>query len=433
MIEVHLGPSKRNLSWPQWEEMVRQGMIPPDTKVRFEPVTGQEFVHAKDLESYRSMVHDPILLWRKAMNRRRAPLLTALLVGVQIRIWWLALGAQEASFVESFANWTPAVLLSGEVLRMLSMGFIQTDLIHLGLNMIWLAYVGTHLERFMGRSHLLLLYVLAVLCGSACSVLLGPTQPSIGASGGVFGLIGCAVFVGWLRPELIQASARTVFGWALAPYLIVMLISGLFNAQTDNWAHLGGLAAGIMTAIFFHPQHSKNIQAASLAVIAALLGLFFLAGPRLQPITTSSTHDFFVPAPAGWKPGVTATGLQGHKAPAGMAAWGMRIVFHEDRTTAQQQQRFVHEATRAWPEATFTSSQEEDQAGTTATHLTGRLSADRDVHYIIIDQQNASIESVWETRPDLTKRLAPLHRRLQTKALERLQGHKAHASGKLPR
>ncbi|MFT7519306.1 MAG: hypothetical protein ACI9MC_001446, partial [Kiritimatiellia bacterium] len=84
-----------------------------------------------------------------------------------------------------------------------------------------------------------------------------------------------------------------IFGWALAPYLVLIYVMGWTGENTDNWAHTGGLVTGLLLALMLDPpllQRRKRWNTYALTVIwtglAAILVTFFVAGPNLM-----QTHD----------------------------------------------------------------------------------------------------------------------------------------------
>ena len=58
MVEVRIGDQHMLLGWDEWEERVAEGRVPEAALVRFEPVTGSDWVQAADLEMYNSVRTD---------------------------------------------------------------------------------------------------------------------------------------------------------------------------------------------------------------------------------------------------------------------------------------------------------------------------------------------------------------------------------------
>ena len=341
MVTLRIGLEEEPLSWEEWEDRVRSGRVPPDALVCFEPVTGTDFVLASSLEMYHSLKDDAAIAWRGQFLAGAPPVLTALLIGVQIRIWWFARIPEVSSeLVYRFTNWTSPALEDGETWRLLTMGFLHIEYDHILFNMVWLAYTGWALERSLGRVNLAVLYLSAVFAGSILSMFASPESVSLGASGGVFGLVAATVVFGFSRPDLLPERGRRVFGFALLPYLVLMFLTGLTNETTDNWAHLGGLLSGIALALLLDPPGLERRPGWNLRMQSGLIGAMTLCllalslggpwavplgnGPDMRsprmPLTTSSISsaaplppyrslDYL--APVGWRPATTASGTPG--------------------------------------------------------------------------------------------------------------------------
>ncbi len=191
MVRIRLGDNTVELNWENWENEVLAGRVPPEALVQF----GDEpFRAAQQQEAYRS------LLAKRPVDPG-PPLATLFLVGVQIRIWLLQ-WVPSISLPE--VNWlilSPVdVFENGEVWRLLTMGLLHTNFLHIAFNLIWLGFAGWTLERQFGRWHLLTIYFLSVATGSILSLFFSPWNSSLGASGGVFGLIAASVVVALTRP-----------------------------------------------------------------------------------------------------------------------------------------------------------------------------------------------------------------------------------------
>jgi len=133
----------------------------------------------------------------------------------------------------------------GEVWRLLTCGLLHGGLLHIGFNAMAFANVGSVIERFYGRAVLLLTFFVSVLGGSLASQLL-MDKTSLGASGGILGLVGFLLVVGVRhRPILPVDLAKSIIR-----SLLFMAALGLVAWKfIDNAAHAGGLIAGCLVAL----------------------------------------------------------------------------------------------------------------------------------------------------------------------------------------
>jgi membrane associated rhomboid family serine protease len=78
--------------------------------------------------------------------------------------------------------------------RLLTSAFLHYGLFHLIMNMLALLVLGVDLERYLGWAKFVALYLVSALFGGAAVTLFAePISETVGASGGVFGLLGAAV------------------------------------------------------------------------------------------------------------------------------------------------------------------------------------------------------------------------------------------------
>jgi membrane associated rhomboid family serine protease len=155
---------------------------------------------------------------------------------------------------------------SGEVWRLLTAAFLHGSVLHLLLNMYAVYLFGPPLEQAFGRVRFVVLYLVSALGGSAASYAFSPPlTPSLGASGAVFGLLGAFLVVS--RKLGRDASFLYVL-------LAVNLAFGFFAANIDWKAHLGGLAAGVLTgiALVYAPRERRTlVQAAGAAAVVVIV------------------------------------------------------------------------------------------------------------------------------------------------------------------
>lgn len=154
-------------------------------------------------------------------------------------------------------NLSPALALwpleSGyfEPWQVFTYGFLHGDFNHIFFNMFALWMFGLSIERVWG-SQRFILYYLACVVGAAFTQLVvqqlsGESYPTIGASGGVFGLLlAYGVMFPNNRIFLIFLPIPIKAKWFVLIYGGLELVFGIAKAmpQIAHFAHLGGLLFG---------------------------------------------------------------------------------------------------------------------------------------------------------------------------------------------
>lgn len=441
MIRIRIGKSEQILSWEEWESRVLDGRIAPDCEVQIEAVTDQNFVPAGELELYRSLVKDGAVAWRRSFTSSGPPLLTALLIGVQIRIWWWARLPDVADIlIDNYAKWGPPIYERGEFWRLLTMGFVHIDPFHLILNMLWLGYTGWNLERALGRINLLTIYIASIIGGSMLSLLGSPQSMSVGASGGVFGLVAASVVFGFLRPDLTAGREKSLYGAALLPYLILMLFSGLTNDGTDNWSHFGGLITGGVLAFLLDPAPlqrrpgwNRLVHFGVTALNIATLATLFVGGLQLYPLLDSerarwenipgapppmdenSDSAVNYRVPSAWEAGRLVGGTPGFRSPLGGAGFGVLVGLASEPTTLEEAANsWTASLNSSYPNATIAEPFETRVAARPGLRITAHsASGDTRIEWRGAVQGCWVLEEVWEVSEDRAVALQPLVERLR--------------------
>ena len=355
-VELEWPDGVEQISYEEFEQRVHDGDVPPDTPIRFEVVTGHRFVPAQELELFHTLADPDIRDFRLGLRNTGLPIITAILVGLQIRFYLLAkLPGGSDLMVERWANWAPAILEGGEVYRLFSYGFLQIGFSHLLLNILFLAYVGWNLERGMGRRNLLTIFLFSVFMGGAFSLLMTPGRPSLGSSGGDFGLLAAAVVFGWKHGDMIPVGARKFFGWGVLPYLVISLGMGLRSPAVDNWGHFGGLVGGGLLATVLEPdayrvhrRANRHIRAVSAGFVIALMAALVWKGPQLLRTTVSSELGLHTRVPQSWSKEWTHGGEQGWRSPTGRATFVARTLEYGRPLSLDQAVEVVVNQLDAW-------------------------------------------------------------------------------------
>ena len=133
----------------------------------------------------------------------------------------------------------------------LSYAFLHGSLSHLGFNMLGLSMFGADLERLWGPRRFAQLYVVSVLTAAATQLALVSAVPTIGASGGVFGLL-IAFGIAFPHRRVVPLIPPIPMpAWLFAAlYALVELTMGVTGVQADvaHFAHLGGAVGGGLLA-----------------------------------------------------------------------------------------------------------------------------------------------------------------------------------------
>lgn len=138
----------------------------------------------------------------------------------------------------------------GEWYRIFSVALVHGGVLHLGFNMYALLVLGNPIERAFGRVRLLIIFFISLLSGSMASLLLNPAnQPSVGASGAIFGLFGAMAVAG----RAIGADIKSIAVILGINFAMSFVLSGI-----DWHAHLGGLLGGALISLFLFRNKGRS-------------------------------------------------------------------------------------------------------------------------------------------------------------------------------
>jgi len=203
-----------------------------------------------------------------------ASLSTIVLIAINAAVWALLNYGQLSN--AAYANFVlvPGLVGQGYWMEPITSAFAHQQLLHLGVNMLSLWFLGPPLEQALGRARFLAVYLISAIAGSTVVMWLSaPDTATLGASGAIFGLIG-ALLVLALR---LRGNVQNVMFWLVINLVFTFTSSGI------SWqGHIGGLIGGLATTalITYAPRKDRSlIQWVGLAGIAvlALAGIIFRA------------------------------------------------------------------------------------------------------------------------------------------------------------
>jgi rhomboid protease GluP len=177
------------------------------------------------------------------MKRRSFMSPTIILVAANVLVY-ICTSLVGGSFIETdyevmrtFGQYNLNVF-EGQYWQLISSIFVHADIIHLGLNMLFLLIFGLRAEELFTTEEYFFVYMLSGIAGNIMTLfLMSPYTVSIGASGAIFGMYGAGLI--YMRKTFGQSIA----GALLYAFLLLMLSTGI---GVNIVAHFGGLAAGLI-------------------------------------------------------------------------------------------------------------------------------------------------------------------------------------------
>lgn len=136
-----------------------------------------------------------------------------------------------------------------EVWQLVTSAFLHGSLMHLALNMFGLYSFGGEIERVLGPRRYLALYFAAVVVAALVQLVVastasGPPYPTVGASGGVFGVLLAFGMMFPRRTVMLLIPPVPMPAWLLVTLFgAVELFNGVIGTQAGiaHFAHLGGM------------------------------------------------------------------------------------------------------------------------------------------------------------------------------------------------
>lgn len=143
------------------------------------------------------------------------------------------------------------LIAAGQWWRLITPMFLHLGIAHIFFNSYALYALGPQVERVFGYARFFFIYMLSGVAGSILSFARSP-NPSVGASGAIFGLIGALLIYLYRHRPLFGEMGRQ----RLMNILVVAGINLLIGLSPgiDNWGHLGGLIGGAALTALIGPR-----------------------------------------------------------------------------------------------------------------------------------------------------------------------------------
>ncbi len=202
----------------------------------------------------------------------KKPYITYLLVLINAIIFLGAfLTNNHDNILDRFCLYGPNIRIYQEYYRLLTGMFLHVDILHLSFNCYTLYVIGSQLESFMGRTKYLIIYIVSGLFASLLSITLS-TNPSVGASGAIFGLMGSLLYFGYHY----RVYLGNVLKSQIIPLILFNLLYGFMLSGIDNAAHIGGLIGGILITYALGVKYKSSTFEMFNGWVVTILAFCFL-------------------------------------------------------------------------------------------------------------------------------------------------------------
>lgn len=199
-------------------------------------------------------------------------------IGMYLVTMLAAMKVGEVNALIRYGAALPQGVFGGQWWRLITAGFVHGNLMHILFNMWAFMDLGRHCEEVYGSRRMVVIYIASTVGGFGLSMLRG-TMLTVGASAGLFGLIGAMIALGVRYKWSGEAAAIKGFYLRWAIYGLLWGLLPFF--RIDNAAHIGGLVTGFILGYLagtprLVPNLAERLWTYAAAFSIALTGYSFL-------------------------------------------------------------------------------------------------------------------------------------------------------------
>jgi len=187
------------------------------------------------------------------------PVTTSLIVA---NVAMFLLSTSVGGLLDPLALWpigaTPYTGLGFQPWQLVTYAFLHGSMLHLLFNMFALYMFGGAIEQVFGSRRYLAYYLVCVVSAALAQLLVakltGGFYPTVGASGGVFGLLlAYGLYFPNNRVMLLFPPIPMPARVFVLVYAVLELVMGVTGAQSGvaHFAHLGGMVGGYLMLRFW--------------------------------------------------------------------------------------------------------------------------------------------------------------------------------------
>jgi membrane associated rhomboid family serine protease len=201
---------------------------------------------------------------------RNIPIMTFALMIVNVAVYLACLALSNFNLLATVSSNNPIYVYGVEIglpymqqdptqwYRVFTAMFLHESIIHIGVNMLSLYFVGVITEQIFGHWRFLTIYLASgIIAGVAQAFFLGVQGTALGASGAIFGIFGAFGVFFLMNRRTLGTMANVMLGqWAFWLLVNIMITFGAANIGVAD--HVGGLLAGMALAVALSPTLGRR-------------------------------------------------------------------------------------------------------------------------------------------------------------------------------
>ena len=173
----------------------------------------------------------------------------------------------------SFAEQFPDITTRAQPWRIVSAMLLHGGVLHIVFNGMSLLTLGLYIEELFGPARFWVVFTLTGIVGNLAAMWFSPATVLLGASGGIFGLLGAMLGFGVRRGGTWGAEIRRQTLRSLLINAVISMMPGISMA-----AHFGGAASGFLMVWLFKMPDGRGGRESDGARFVALGCIALLAG-----------------------------------------------------------------------------------------------------------------------------------------------------------
>ena len=165
----------------------------------------------------------------------------------------------------------PIAVASGQFWRLFTAMFLHAGILHIALNAYFFYLFGRTVEGTLGRTWMVVIYMVSGFLASVASYAFGPiTTLAVGASGAIAGVFGAFIAYAYKRRHMAMWAANL----RMALTVIVLNAVIALGVRAIDWrAHVGGLIAGFVIGYLADQPVARQRRSLAIGGVTVMAGI----------------------------------------------------------------------------------------------------------------------------------------------------------------